>query len=451
MHDMSPTPATTALRPQPHAHVPATGLGSLRLMSVSHVDAAIEHLERSALSPEAAAALARELTDAGVPSIILSTCGRTELYWRTTGSASDARAEAAWIASGGGARPGDDGTAPVRRLAGEAVARHLFRVTCGLESQILGECEILGQVRDAVDRSGTKDFLAGVFQAAMRCSGRAHQETRIGVGAHSIASAAAQWLVDRRATPPTSALVVGAADTGLKAARHLRYSGVTRLVLANRTRARAEAAAPALGADVADLEALADVLEDVDAVVVATRAPACVVTPELVKAAMARRGGRPLAIADVSMPRAVDPAVGAIDGVALHDLSGLDAVLRDSLDRRRLELPKVEEVIEHELRWLHVLAHEQMIRPLLTEMRARIETIRVAELDHAMKNGLQDAEAVDRLTRRMVDKMLAIPASLLKRDVPLDAEHLHVLRALFAEHMGASPGAHPHGGNGHVR
>jgi glutamyl-tRNA reductase len=133
--------------------------------------------------------------------------------------------------------------------------------------------------------------------------------------------------------------------------------------------------------------------------------------------------------------------------VALHDLSGLDAVLRDSLERRRLEVPRVEAVVEHELRWLHVWSHEQMIRPLLNEMRARIETIRVAELEHAQKAGLQDVEAVDRLTRRMVDKMLAIPASLLKRDVPLDTEHLHVLRALFMDHLS---GQAPHGANGHA-
>jgi glutamyl-tRNA reductase len=167
-------------------------------------------------------------------------------------------------------------------LRGRAAAQHLFRVCCGLESLVLGEAEILGQVRAALEAcTGAGPFLEGVVLSALRAGRLARAETAIGVGVLSVASAAVQALATRLVMPTSRVAIVGAGDTGLKAARHLRAIRVGSLVLANRTRARAEHEAVSLSAEASGLDALPALLADVDAVM-------C--RPEHAAGSRARRG-----------------------------------------------------------------------------------------------------------------------------------------------------------------
>ncbi len=412
-----------------------TGLGGLRLLSVNHRTASLETLERFALDPAGAAALSRELGARGIEAVTVATCGRTELYWFGRESGADAAAVEALRAR---ATPANGHSAPGELLlpepvAGEPVARHLFRLACGLESAMLGEGEIVGQLREALERSGAGDFLGGVFRAALRCGGRARAETGIGTGALSVASAAVQLLAAGGPLARQSVLVVGTGDPGLKAARHLHTDGVGHLALANRTRERAEEAAAGLGAEVVALERLPEAIARADAVVVAAQAPGFLVTEAMVRAALAGRPERPLALVDVSMPRAVEPAAGQVSGAVLHDLGHLEEAVQANHEQRRGEVPKVEELIEHELRWLHVWSHQQMIRPLFAEMRRRIEGIRRDEIERARAEGAADVEALDRLSARLVDRLLSVPAALLRNgDFKLDGEHLRYLGTLLA-------------------
>jgi glutamyl-tRNA reductase len=444
------------------AHAPTHaphGIGAIRLHSISHRTAALGDLECMALSGAAQAALRQSLRAAGIHAVVLCTCNRTELYWHSARPADDAAAEEALLACApAGTAPPREAFASVRGLA---AARHLFRVAAGLESLVVGESEVLGQMRDAIDAAERDEtagfFLSGLFRAALRFGGRARSETGIGAGALSIASAAVQLLarVHEDLTRCT-VLVVGAGMTGLKAARHLRAERVGTLVLMNRTMQRASEAAAELEAHAAPLEDLAYWLARADAVVAAVQVDAPIVTAELLRSVRPMRRAPTLALLDLSLPRAIDPACGAIGGVAHRDLSGLEQIVAHNRARREREIPRVEALLEHEIEVFEGQARESAVRPLVAELRQRAEIIRREEMQRALQNGAHDAQALDRVTRRLVDRLLHAPSQALRGgELALDPQHTLYLRSLFGlhggigdGHPGTNGGGHP-GGNGH--
>jgi glutamyl-tRNA reductase len=320
----------------------------LRAITINHRRAPLEVLERVALSPAAAQQLCRSLLSRGVSSVILSTCHRTEVYWDSDGALHDALVEAALRMSVPGPWPFDRGSAS--RLDGEAVQRHLLRVAAGLESVLLGEAEIAGQVRDAAAAASAAGMrapaLVELFRDAMRFGRLVRSRTRIAAGALSVAGAAVKLL---RETYPDlrdcTVLVIGAGKVGRGVVRHLVAERVGRCVLVNRTLARAEAAALFNRVSAAPLDELPVWLAEANAVVVAARTEVPLLTAEMVRSA---RAGRltPLVIMDASMPRAVDPQVGTLAGVRLQDLSGLEAVVEQNRLRREAEIPAVEALLD---------------------------------------------------------------------------------------------------------
>src|SRR5262245_15601450 len=210
-----------------------TGTEALSAPSIPHRHAPLVLLERMALSPAALVALHEQFAGCGLQAIVLSTCNRTELYVHALRPGDHARAEALLMA----ATLGEDAACEtLTRLTGRDAARHLFRVAAGLESLVLGEAEILGQIRGSIEIARSAGsagaFLARLFQAALRAGGRARSETGIGTGALSVASAAVRLLAGVQADlASATVVVVGAGVTGLKAARHLKAEGVGRLVL----------------------------------------------------------------------------------------------------------------------------------------------------------------------------------------------------------------------------
>jgi glutamyl-tRNA reductase len=326
--------------------------GRLRALSISHRTASLDELERVALSPAAAQQLCRRLVERGLPAVVLSTCHRAELYWESRDPSHDEMAESALRASAPSGWTGLEGR--VRRLRGEAVAYHLLRVAAGLESMLVGESEVVGQIRGAIetaDRAGVRaPVLLELFRDALRFGRQARARTRIGEGALSVASAAVQLL---RQTPKDlrrcTVLVVGAGSVGLRVMRQLLAEGVGRCVLLNRTLGRAEAAAEGTPVTAAPLDELPAWLAEASAVVVAVQADAALVTAKMVRAARPYASTRPLVIMDASMPRAVEPAVADCPGVLLQDLSGLQALVEENRGRRESEIPRVEALLEDAL------------------------------------------------------------------------------------------------------
>ncbi|HEV8357889.1 MAG TPA: glutamyl-tRNA reductase [Gemmatimonadales bacterium] len=326
----------------------------LRALSIHHPSASLEELERVTLSPAAAHQLCRRLLESGVSAVVLSTCHRAELYWESRDPIHDQLAESALRASAPGGWSGLEGK--VCRLRGEVAAYHLLRVAAGLESVLVGEAEVVGQIRSAVeiaDRAGMRArILVELFRDALRFGRLARARTRIGEGALSVASAAVQLLhCTHRDLGECTVLVVGAGTVGLRVVRHLLAERVGRCVLLNRTLARAEAAAEESGVTAAPLDELPEWLAQASAVVVAAQADAPLLTAETVRAARAGAAPppRPLVIMDASMPRAVDPAVAGIADVLLRDLSGLEALVESNRARREAEIPVVEALLEDTL------------------------------------------------------------------------------------------------------
>jgi glutamyl-tRNA reductase len=409
--DVRSTPPGGAATPSGVSPAPADpGLKGLRAITVSHRTVGIGGLAEHSLDSDAAAALHAQLTGAGIESFVLATCNRAEVYWRSRGGLDDDSVTRAFSQAACGPRP------VTGFLCGSAAATHLFRVCAGLESLVLGEAEILGQVRTALDASpGSGAFLRGVVQAALRAGGLIRAETALGVGAQSVASAAVQLTAQALPLAASHVVVVGAGATGVKVARHVRALGVRRLVVLNRTRDRADVAAATLAAESAPLESLAETLTHADAVFCAVDAPTPLVTLDDLRAAMDLRRGRPVVVVDLSMPPAVEP--GVVPGVTRVDLGTLEQALASHLDRRTAEIPKAVAVIERELRFLDTWAHRHALRPIVSDLRQRVEAIRRTELARAHRELAEPrgdpAAILDRLTRRLLDQVLAIPLTTL--------------------------------------
>lgn len=388
-----------------------------------------------ALPPEMIAACYQRARARGIEAVVVSTCNRTELYWMAAVADAGAGSEILEAAEKG---------VPGIEKRGRAAAEHLFRVASGLESLVLGESEILGQVRDALDLAEQHDapgyLLSALFRAALRGGGRARQETAIGTGALSVASASVQLLARVRPDLATSTvLVVGAGATGRKVARHLRGERVGRLVLLNRTFDRAVESARALGAEAAPLDALAEWLAKADAVVVAAQTDTPLITAAVLAAARRGRMSRPLALVDLSMPRAIEPACASLPGVTHHDLSSLETIVARHRAEREREIPLVEALLERELQVFEEQARESAARPVLTELRRMAEAIRRSELERALAAGSLDAAALDRVTRRIVDRVLHGPSMTLRREGGAGSARAREVRHLFGlDELGAA-------------
>ena len=229
--------------------------------------------------------------------------------------------------------------------------------------------------------------------------------------------------------------IYAAGATGTKAARYLRAVGLTQLIIVNRTLERAEAVASRFGAEAAPLDALPGVLRDADAVIVAAYAPMFLITESMVREAMAARPQRGLVVSDLSLPHAVDPALRSLPGVTLHDMHSLESLVHENRTRREREIPRVEAVIQRELAQLLSWAHQQLLRPMMSEFRQRAEAIRVAELRRIAGEDLTDAGVIDRLTRRLVDRLATIPIATIREAHPktFEACGMQCLRRQAAE------------------
>jgi len=388
------------------------------VVGINHRGASLDIRERIAYrSSEVADALTalREESSAR-EAVLLSTCNRTELYF-VDGDADVA--PVAWAALS--SRLGSDasGYGYVRRDR-EAVA-HLFRVTSGLDSMVLGEAQIHGQVRDAWEacRAHSGPVLNRLFQTSLSVAGRVRNETSIARGAASVSSAAVQLAKQIfGALRGKRAMVLGAGDMAELALECLGDQGVRTSIVANRTYERATELAARYGAVAMHYDECWTALADVDVLVCSTAAPHAVVLVEHVRPALESRGDRPLCILDIALPRDVDPAVGDLANVFLYNLDDLQSVATANLERRRAELPTAEEMIEGEVGkywdWLAGLAAV----PVLTAMRDRMEEVRAKELADTMRRlrHLPPAEraVVEELSKTLMNKFLHEPTVRLR-------------------------------------
>jgi glutamyl-tRNA reductase len=382
-------------------------------LGLSHRTAPVELRERiGALGPGA------ERCPAVLEHAVLETCYRVELYARLTTELEGARDELVDALSTTHGVPRALLVDHLYVHSGEDVARHLCRVAAGLDSLVLGEAEILGQVRDAFD-AGTAGGTVGpgltlLFRTAISAARRARAETAIGanpVTASSMALALAVGalgdLRERRL------LVIGAGRIGLQTLKAADGRGVTRIAVANRTRARAAEISGPFGGSAHGLDELEAALVQADVVVTATSSGTPVVPADVVSAAMSRRVGRPLVVVDLAVPADVAREAGAVEGVLLFDVDDLRAGLDDALASRLREVPTVESIVEDEVEAFARRYRELEVEPLLSELRKQAESIRKREVERALSDlGVVDpavAERMEHMSRTLVKKLLHDP------------------------------------------
>ena len=408
--------------------VPPGALDALRVFSLSHRTCGLPALG-GVVGHGDAARVHASLSSAGIESIVLSTCNRFEVYWRGARRGDDDTVNAVLVAALPLAKELlHDGSI---RLAGDDAARHAFRVCSGLESMVLGEAEILGQVRTAIEQStGAGSFLRGVFTAAIRTGRGARAATGIGTGAMSVASAAIDQLESKVSLPDSRVLVIGAGETAAKVARQLRALGVGTLVIANRTLDRAEALAQATRGIAVGLDAIASEIATADVVICAAHSTSWMVTRSHIAD---RPAAAPVVLVDLSMPPAIEPFEAA--GTTRIDLQEIERATATHRQRRESEIPRVEAYITRELEWLRSWARQEMLRPFVSTLRQKADVIRRDELERAvaeLKAG-DPHQVLERFSRRMFDRMLAVPVDQLKSgDLPFDGPSADYLRRLFA-------------------
>jgi len=355
--------------------------------------------------------------------VSLTTCYRVELYAYLSDGVEEAREELIAVLAG---THGVDRSLLSDHLyvhTGEDVARHLCRVSAGLDSLVLGESEILGQVGDAFSHARadgtTGPALSLLFRTALASGRRARSETAIGANPASASSMALALaagtlgdLRDRRV------LVVGAGRIAVQSLKAARGRGVTQAAVANRTRGKASEAAEQFGAAAYGLEQLADVLEWADVVVTATSSESPVVSAETVHTAMANRADRLLVLVDLAVPADVERSAGAVPGVRLYDVDDLRAGLDDTIGSRLSEVPRVEAIVEEEVESFARRYGELEVEPLVASIRRQAEEIRKHEVDRTLRDlgdvDPETAERIEHLSRALVKKLLHEPTARLR-------------------------------------
>jgi glutamyl-tRNA reductase len=372
----------------------------------------------------------------------LQTCYRVELYARLSSGVEDAREELIDALSHA---HGVERELLIDHLyvhSEDDVARHLCRVAAGLDSLVLGETEILGQVGDAFEAgkaAGTVGpGLSLVFRSAIGAGRRARAETAIGVNpatASSMALALAEGVLgDLRMK---RALIVGAGRIGLQSVKALAGRGVTQTAVANRTRGRATEIAERFGATAYGLDELADALTWADVAITATASETPVVGAALVRDVVSRRSDRPLVLVDLAVPADVERDAGAAPGVRLFDVDDLRAGLDDSMASRHAEVPRVEAIVDEEVESFRRRYLELEVEPVLSALRRQAEDIRQRELERTLNNlGEVDPETaarIEHLSRTLVKKLLHQPTvHLRERAGTGDADEVaDALRELF--------------------
>ena len=415
----------------------------LLALGASHKTAPLALRERIALTEGGAEPLLRELT--GHPAIdeavVVSTCNRTELYLVVGNPVEGESAALALLARRADMRPTEllDGMYSLRNCD---AARHLYRVTGGLESMIVGEAEVQGQVKRAYESAlaahTTGPMSNKLFRAALATGKRVRTETKIAKGRASVASVAVD--AAREAVGDLAerhVLIIGAGETAELTAQALHNHGVSTMFIANRRRERATVLAERFGGETASFDALPGELARADIVISSTSSPHTLLEAEDLEIVVAERGGRPLLLLDLAVPRDIEHDCGDLPGVTVIDIDGLQAQVKRHISVRKAEARRAEGIVEEEIQsfagWLGSLE----TLPTLTALRGLGNDVVAAVL--AENEGRwealteRDRQRVEALANAIAKRLLHMPTAHVKS---LDTAHRHARLQLLRELFG---------------
>src|SRR6266498_3772427 len=371
--------------------------------------------------------------------VLLSTCNRIELY---AASNQLAFAELEAFLSDITGVPMEQFRSNLYRFKDMEAVHHLFEVAAGLDSLVIGEPQILGQVTRSLELARGQNTAGAVlnrlFQAAIHAGKRTRTETAISRNPASISSLAAS-LSERVLHDISEAQIVilGAGEMAELAVEALRKRGAQKILVVNRTLERAHALAQRWNAHATTFENLQSALTSADILIASTGAPHTIISSEMVNESMKHRASRPLMLIDIAVPRDIDPDVANIPHVKLYDMDSLNAQLEHSLSERMAEVPQVKNILDEELQSFGEYLKSLDMLPLIADMRQNAEFIRQTELEKTLRHlpDLTDAERnhIEAMTQALVKKLLHAPTHRLREEAasPRASEYADVARKLF--------------------
>jgi glutamyl-tRNA reductase len=408
-------------------------------LGINHQTAPIEVRERLTFAPDAISGALRELrARPGIAeAVLVSTCNRTELYCALDDGAEVALVD--WLLAH---RSADDPEVRARlyRHHDDDAVRHLLRVACGLDSMVLGEPQILGQLKDAYETAAGAGSvgpqLNRLFQRCFAVAKQVRTDTHIGANPVSVASAAVGLARQVFGTlAERTALLIGAGETIELVTRHLRSHGLGRLVVANRSLDRAHDLATRHGGYAIALGELGAHLHEADLVISSTAAPEPVLRAATLRDALARRRRRaPVLVVDLAVPRDVEPEVAALDDVFLYTIDDLKGVIDDNLRARRAAADDAEQILDAEVALFADALRALDAVPVIRALRAFGEDEQrrtVAEARHQLEAGRPAPEVLEWLAHTLANRLLHAPSANLKELVKGDPHAVELARRLF--------------------
>ena len=390
---------------------------SILLVGVNHKTAPVEIRERLAFNDEACASGLRQLVDGEIvrEGLIVSTCNRVEILGATsTDKLEFSAGRIAQFLDTSGSLPAGFLNAHLYRHTNEEAVRHLFRVASSLDSMVVGEPQVLGQVRHAyalgVEAGTVGKVLSRLVHHTFRVAKRVRNETGIAANAVSISYMAVELgkkIFD--SLKGCSVMLIGAGEMAELSARHLVNAGAARVTIANRTEETARQIASEFGAATVALDQLDTVLHEADVVICSTGAPDYVVTEARTRKALERRRNRPTCFIDISVPRNIDPAVSNIPNCFLFDIDDLESVISSNIREREREAERAELIVQSEVMQFQQKLRLMDIGPTIGAMRQNMQDLARAELMKQRKRlGVltkEQEEAIESLLMSTVNKI----------------------------------------------
>jgi len=392
-------------------------------IGLDHESAPIEIRERVAIPSTRLKEAMTVLSDYVDAGIVISTCNRTEIYALENGTSAIPGMES-FLCEHSGVNP-TDLLPRLFRDRQEGAVRHLFRVASGLESLILGEYEVLGQLRHVLveaESLKTVDLsLLNLLRESVRVGRRVRSETAISRNAASVSSAAVE--VARKFFPSLAdcrVLVLGAGQAGKVAVEALVNSKVARVAVMSRSIEHASELASELGGTAMPYHQLKDVLLETDIVISCTGSPHFVLEPAVLKDALASRNGTPMLLIDIAVPRDIDPAVKTLGNVVLYDIDDLEGVAKTNRRLREGEVARASEIVDEEASKFMAWTRARQATPAISALLSKADKIRCEQFEKTVKGmptlSAEDLARLDAMTKSIVQKILHAPVSALKND-----------------------------------
>ena len=413
----------------------------LLLTGLSHKTAPVHLREKLAIAEASLPRVLQHLQKLGAAeAVVLSTCNRVEFAVSTPDEVEPGPVLDRFLVEWQVPQAAFDGH--LYRLESREAIRHIFRVAASLDSMVVGEPQILGQMKAAYAVAKSEGAVGGILESvltrAFNAAKRVRSETGIGHMAVSVSYAAVE--LARRifgSLNGQKVLIIGSGKMGELAAKHLRRSGATRIFVTNRTKERAEEMAKLFDGRAIDYTAFPAMLHEIDIVIASSGAPHFILTREEMQRVIGQRRNKPMFLIDIAVPRNIDPAVNEIDGVFLYDVDDLGGVVNANLKEREKQAEQAEAIVDEEVEQMMARLRIEEVAPTIVSLQEQLEEIRAGEVARAIRRmpGLtpEQQQQMEAMTRSIVNKIAHGPISELRRNAndPEGDRAIEVIRKVF--------------------